>query len=379
MKNLHTRFIQWGLLVFCLAAASPTEAVRLETDGSSNDLTFGINGFLGFEYSYMSKMPMVMDMNGTEGIGTMPGVSFLKLQHLNLLISAEKENLRMLVNFHSHDVGVAGSDHGASRDTIEIQEAYGEYIFRDFARVRAGSFLAPFGIYNDVRYILPIFSSVVLPQIYDPPRNYSQPAKAGEAIEPIGPLTPEDGNLMFWGTAVKQGIDIRYHLYLSNGKNQNAGREDRDLGVGGRLLFNARDVLKIGGSAYTVHNKGAAEGRARFFGGDLSFTPSPRFTFQGEYVVNRYAARRSRYSYYLYAGFPYLQWMPYLRYDFLKDPEHLLMKRKQGRYTLGLSYRFKPNLHIKGSYHHHRIVDDTGLASDLAHFDMLRLSIIMMF
>jgi len=375
----HLRTARWVLFVLCFAATVPAEAVRLGASDSGKDLTFGINGFLGFEYAYMDQMPVVMDENGTEVIGAMPSVSFLKLQHLNLLVSAERENLRILINFHSHDVGLAGSGHGAQRESIEVQEAYGEYIFRDFARIRAGSFLAPFGIYNDVRYILPVFSSVVLPQIYDTPRNYSEATRPGEPVETVTPLTPEDGNFMFWGTTGKQNLDFSYHLYLSNGTNHNGGREDRDLGIGGRLRLNARDMFKIGGSAYTVHNKGAPEGRARLFGGDIAFSPSPSVLLQSEYVVNRYEKRRSRYSYYLYAGFPRLQWLPYLRYDFLKDPEHLLMKRKQERYTVGLTYRFKPNFHIKGEVHHHRIVDDTGLASDLASFEMLRLGLIMMF
>jgi len=325
MKKAYVFLYHAILVLLCLAFVNSTEAIRLETSRGIKDLTFGING-LGFEYAYMDKMPMVMDVGGTETIGTMPGVSFLKLSHLNLLVSAEKENLRVLINLHSNNVGLAGSHPSDSQNSIKTQEAYAEYIFRGFLRIRAGSFLAPFGIYNDVRYILPIFSSVVLPQIYDPPKNYSQAVKTGEAIEALSPLTPEDGNLMFWGRAVKQDIDFRYHLYLSNGSNQTGGREDSDLGFGGRILINTRDVLKIGGSAYSVHNRGAAEGRARFFGGDVTFSPSSTFTLQGEYVVNRYSERRSRYSYYLQANFPRQKWLPYLRYDFLKDPEHLLTR-----------------------------------------------------
>lgn len=379
MKKAYAFLCHATLALLCLAFVSSAEAIRLETSRGIKNLTFGINGFLGFEYAYMDKMPMVMDVGGAETIGAMPGVSFLKLRHLNLLVSVEKENLRVLINLHSNNVNLAGSNEIHSRDTIETQEAYAEYIFRDFLRIRAGSFLAPFGIYNDVRYILPIFSSVVLPQIYDPPKNYSQAVKTGKTIETLSPLTPEDGNLMFWGRAVKQDIDFRYHLYLSNGTNQTGGREDSDIGFGGRILMNTRDVLKIGGSAYTVHNRGAAEGRARFFGGDVTFSPSSTFTLQGEYVVNRYSERRSRYSYYLQADFPRQQWLPYLRYDFLKDREHLLMKRGQERYTLGVAYRFKPNLQIKGGFHYHRIVDDAGLSSSLANFNMVRLALIATF
>ncbi len=374
---------QVGILIWilCLGFVTPAQAVRLDTSTQNSNFSFGVNAFLGFEYAYMSKMPMVMETpGGGMMIGSMPGISYIKLQHLNLLFSAEKENLRVLINFHSHNVGSNEPKHEKSHGTPEIQEAYGEYIFSDHLKIRAGAFLSPFGFYNDVRYILPVFSSVVLPQIYDPPMNYGHMMVGGESIEPVGSFSPENANLMLWGTAFRNSIEIRYHLYLSNGTNSSeGGREDKDLGWGGRFLLSVQDRLKIGGSGYTVHNNNAPEGRARFYGADITVVLFPPWIIQSEYVINRYANQASRYSYYFYTGFPYRLWLEFLRYVFLKDPEHLLMKREQVRYTLGLGYQFKPNIQIKGEYHIHRILDHAGLSNDLSEFNMIRLALITMF
>lgn len=367
-----------SLLIFVLfGAPPPTEAVRIQTE----DTTLGINGFLGFEYTLMDKLPVVMEgPTGTRTIAPLGGVSNLNLRHLNLLLSVEREKFRSYVNLHSLNLFSTNADRDTFKGSFQIQEAYGEYTFRSGFRVRAGTFLAPFGIYNDRQYLLPVFSSVVLPQIYEPPRNYSEPVVSGEPIVPIRALVPDNGTLMLWGLLLGNAVELKYHFYLSSGEIGPEGIDrDKNMGMGTRVLLSVRSDLKIGGSFYTVNNKDALEGTERLFGADVTLRPFPGGTIESEYVVDWYSARKQRLSYYVLAGYQYRRFNPYLRYDFLKDPEHLLLKRKQERYSAGLAYRFTRNVLLKGEFHHHRILEDSGLPGGLGRFNMFRGAIILIF
>ena len=176
-KRKTTKKLSISLLTALILSISfPVEAARFQ----AGEMTFGINGFLGVEYTYMDGMPMVMEVGGTPMIMRMDSVSFLSMRHLNLLFTVEKDNFRALINLHSNNLFETNDDQDTFKGSFGIQEAYGEYTFYNGLRVRAGEFLVPFGIYNDVRYILPVFSTVVLPHIYEPPRNYSEPIVAEE-------------------------------------------------------------------------------------------------------------------------------------------------------------------------------------------------------
>jgi hypothetical protein len=365
----------FALLLSC--ASQPAEAIRFESEG----YTFGINGFLGFEYTYMGKMPMIMDRSPMPPmIMAMGDVSFFSLKHLNLLFSVEKDKFRALINLHTHHLFETEDDRDTFKGELEFQEAYGEYSFHEGLRIRAGRFLSPFGIYNDVVYILPIFSTVVLPQIYEPPRNYSEPMVAGKPVVPIGPLVPDDAAVMFWGTYLRNFAHLQYHLYLTSGETGPEGFDkDKDLGIGTRIFLSYRDFVKAGGSFYRVHNKGAKEGRKRLFGADITLYPFSGWTLQGEYVVDWFSDREWRQAYYVFLGYQYHSWNPYLRYDFLIDKDHLLLKREQVRYTAGLGYRFNPNILLKGEYHLHHFPDRSGLPDGTDLFSMIRSSIIFIF
>ena len=370
------KFLSSALLVLCIGISTPARAVTIQ----AGELTFGINGFLGFEYTYMTKMPMVIDFGGTPTIMPMSDVSFFNLRHFNLLFSIEREKLRGLINLHSDNLFATNDDQDTFKGRFEIQIAYGEYAFFEALRVRAGKFFVPFGIYNEVRYVLPVFSTVVLPFMYEPPRNYSEPVVPGTPAMLVSPMTPDPGNLMLWGTSGVDPVQADYYLYLTSGALGADGLDnDKDKGLGARVKLQFFDDVWIGGSLYTVDNKDAPEGREWLVGADLDLLLLSRLTLQAEYVGDSYGNRQTRYAFYLFAGYQQGRWNPYVRYDFLKDPEHLLFKKKQDRSTVGVAFNFTPNILIKNEYHFHRFLDRDGLPGGTARLHMFRSSLILIF
>lgn len=329
--------------LFIIAATSNfAQAVQIEAD----EWQFGVNGFIGSEFTHMGKMPILGNdseaaSEGDSVITYMDDMSYLSY-HMNLLVSAERDNIKTVVNLalrDAHDITTEG-EHEVDTD-FGVAEVYGVYLFHDALKLSFGSMLAPFGIYNDVRYITPLFASVVLPQMYEMPPNY---VSENNAVSQI--IMPPNANMMMSGDFLGDGLDIEYYLYVANGSKRG------DIGYGGRLRIILRENLKLGASFYKVDNdESISVGGETLTGLDIVFKIEDILKLEGEYVNNDFEDRKDRLSYYGrltgYIG----SFSPFVSYDYVEDNEISIFKKGQRRYSLGFGYAISNYVTFKSEYH----------------------------
>ena len=388
------------LLSLFFHGTKDAHAVKFE----AGEWNFGINGFLDGVYTYMDPMPMIMDMDVTsmnmmggmmmEQTETramameMDAMSSFDQEHLNLLIGAQKEKFRININIHSKD-NYTSEDGG--RGHFEFEEVYGEYSYTDLLKFRVGSMLAPFGIYNEVRYITPLFATVVLPQMYEMPMNYDIGTdKINSNFMPSSP------SVMMFGNHLGDTTDIEYFLYISNGQRGSNGRdENSNKGIGARLRITFQENYKIGGSYYTIKNdlfRGSTNfdaddtiiGQENLSGIDAELIfLDEAFKLEGEYVTDDFAERKDRFSYYVRATYYVKKFSPFVAYDYAEDEANNLYNRGQARTSLGTGYNFSELITIKAEYHKHKFndgdADDVELKDGTDEFNMFRASVIFVF
>ena len=245
-------------------------------------LKINLSAYSDFEISWMSEMAMVMD-NGMAL--PMNEVFDFDQNHLNLIFDAKYKKTRVHLNYESRhsfssfdgNTGASGRTGSGSDDNVgafRIAEAYGEYSKSSLFKFRAGTFLSPFGIYNEIRYITPLFATIVLPFIYEIPPNYSGTI-----------MVPSNANLMIHGSLFNDWGDISYKFYASaSRRNDNGSGFNRDRGAGresGKAKgLGTRIKFGFGGGKYNLglnlykenppptHNAKPAEGWSVVNGGD---------------------------------------------------------------------------------------------------------------
>lgn len=211
------------LIVACtlLALCGTGEAFEIETD---SDWQMRMNGYADLQYTYMSTMPMFMNMPMGGGMFmNMPVTHELSQEHFNLLFDAELGRFRTHLNFEAlRSLTTVKEDW----DKQHLLQSYGEYTFDDSLRLRFGKFLAPFGIYNDVRYITPLYASVVLPTMYQAGGNYS-----GTPLTPPPAVAMVSGD--FWGD--DSSLYYAFYVGMKDKLEQHINSRDVGSSFGGRL------------------------------------------------------------------------------------------------------------------------------------------------
>lgn len=310
----------------------------------SGDMRLGINGYMNSIYTYMSKMPMAMGP-------LMPDSSTFEME-THLLFNAVKDRLRVNLNVH-WDNGADVSDAGTT-GKFGVMETFGEYAFSESLQVRAGYFLAPYGIYNQISYITPLFATVVLPMMYEPPENYM-----GE------PLVPKNANVMLFGSYLVKRTKIRYYLYAGNGDVSAEGTdENKDKAIGGRIKASLPKNISVGASYYTRENHPDTEGRENLFAVDVDVTVRD-INLQAEYAVDDAEKTEERFAYYARLTYHLDKFGPFIGYDYFKDKTDTdaVFKRGLHRYSIGTSYTANNYVTLKAEYHYHRIDDTNGLTT----------------
>lgn len=312
------------------------------------------------QYTSMGDMPMEMtDDMGMPMIGTMKRQNYLDQRHTNLLLDANKENLHFRANLETLSLFNAGSQEYAlvDKNVVRMLEYYGEYAQSDILKIRTGKFLAPFGIYNDIRFLTPLYSTVVLPVIYELPVNYKQES-----------FYPPDANFMFHGQLKPiNDTKLEYRFYLGTGKrDQDSIQLGSDLSIGFRARINYKEQYKFGLSTYTVNINPATDGREVVNGIDLLLGPFKGATFQTEFVKGLRELRKDRQAFNARLTYelgylnPSLEkFTPYLMFDRLYDKEDLLFKKKGDRYGIGLAIKFTTNFSLRNEFHYHNFADPT--------------------
>lgn len=365
MKNRHVLFLA---AVFILGVSSQAPAAVIETE----DLRLGINGYLNAKFTYMSEM--ARDNGGIEKTAESSAFE----NDTNLLFNVVKDPIRANLNLQFINAFCSSGNTNPALNRCDGEEKLGEFslleVFGEFAvnrqlKLRAGHFLSPFGIFNQVRFVTPLFAPVVLPMMYQPPANFASHE-----------LVPQDANVMLSGSLDVLGSKAEYFLYGGNGERSDSGGDkNRDKGAGGRLMISLFDHAKLGGSYYSARDEAATEGRHQFYGLDLDVA-FRGLNLQAEYVLDDRQKRGNRLSYYARLTHTLGRLNPFIGYDFLKCDQHSLFGRGQRRYSAGAGYRINYNLFLKAEYHYHRFTSTEGFAADApVDTHMLRGAVIFVF
>jgi len=386
-----------GVLVALLISTYSVSALEYEMGGGR--LT--IHGYVDFEYTYMDSMIMNM---GTQ-VMPMRNTSFIDQNRLNIITDYGSGSFRVhlglqarhLFTYDFYDSQVMrGTDtkiqYMAGRDRFfHIQQGFAEYIISEAIVLRGGTFIPPFGIYNDIRYITPLYATVVLPMIYENMPIYATPD--GRHQETL----PQQSNLMINGV---KDMDIgedsgewRYFIYGGYGKGPNilydANDEwddlkpERGFGVGAKTDFNYDDVIYLGFSSYYYNHPGpnntlmdptgdAETIRRLNRAKQESLIPNPfddsetilgisleyktwneRLIFQGEWMNSYFKERGGRGGWYLRTLLSLDKFTPFIMYDQFSDKENTLFKGGMNRIGSGIGFRITDNAYIKGEYHYH--------------------------
>lgn len=343
-------------------------------------LKINLSAYSDFEMTWMSEMAMVMPTTGKAA--PMNEVFDFDQNHLNLIIDAKYQKTRVHLNYESRhsfstfdgNTGASGRDGDGSGDNVgafRIAEAYGEYSKSSLFKFRAGTFLSPFGIYNEIRYITPLFATVVLPFIYEIPPNYTGTI-----------MVPSNANLMIYGSVFSDWADISYKLYASaSRRNDNSSLVPRDRGAGresGKAKgLGARVKFGFGGGKYNfglnlykenpppTHNAMPTTGWSVGGGGDtmwikgvdVEFFLPHSLRFQTEYVIqsqyNGVVTNGTKRAFYARLMYEAGDITPFIMYDTFKDPDNGVYRNTNNRLGTGIGYNLTQNFVIKGEYHYH--------------------------
>lgn len=332
-----------------------------------NNIKFGINGYLDAELDAMDKMAMVMDcsvvacsmsgmnLDSGEMMMEMPDSLRLGQNHLNVILSSQTDSIRTNINFESrysyqsNDRQSGVSANGGESGRFAVAEAYGEYTKNTSLRFRFGSFYTPFGLFNQYRYITPLYATVVLPFIYELPYNYN-----GELI------VPSNSNFMLNGEFISNDNVFSYYFYTGAGKrntnnesmsDNGVGREsDTDKSVGFRLTYEKEERYKFGTSYYQVLDQD--EDFKQTYGIDIDLTLPRDFRLQSEYAILK--SKLDKRSYYLRLSYEGSEkFNPFIMFDYFVDESNPLYKFEQNRVGIGTSYNVEQNFILKIEYHYH--------------------------
>ena len=150
---------------------------------------------------------------------------------------------------------------------IYLARAYLEYKYSDAFQLRMGTFLTPFGIYNERHDATPTFISTFVPQSVYGEHELSFMGK--------GRLFAKHGTgVQVLGTLSANKWEGKYQLYLSNGMGPSPTERDNNAnkGIGGRLIISLPiETLRLGASYYTDRNGDANNARQNALGFDSEF------------------------------------------------------------------------------------------------------------
>lgn len=356
-------FLACAASVFFIVPSA--NAVVLE----AQDMKFGINGYLDMEYTYLGKMPMVMtdEMSQMQMIMTKNDESYFEQRHMNLIFGAEKDRFRAHVNLGTLHAFSTQSE--GVRDFFSIHEAYGEYLVSDQLKVRAGQFLCPFGLLNEIRYITPLFEPVVLPSIYLPDSMYT-----GD------PIINAEANLMVSGVLQGNNSDLFYAVHVGNGNREDDGAaQNKNKQIGGRLRLTLAESFNVGASILTVENDTSTADRKLTYGGDIDFSFfNDDLNLQAEYVKSDFKTRGDKMSYYVKLTYNVGNFSPFIVYDYFRDSGDILYESGAKRIGVGSGYKVSDNIVVKGEVHFHEY-PNAAVSDEAKHPIMLKTSMIFFF
>jgi len=350
-----------------LACLLPATAGAVTLDAHGTRLS--INGYLDVQYTYMDPMPMRMGA----AIVPMDAVSTLDQDHLNLIVQTVRDRTVVNINLesrHAFSGGVDANGSPAGHGQWSVLEAWGEYQVSDRFQVRGGQFLAPFGIYNHMRYAIALFAPVVLPTIYAPPANYI--ASGG-----IDHLVPDNGNVMLHGVAMRPGARAEYALYTGAGHARGDGTDKNDAKTVGAQLNLFAGPGMAGVSVYWA-NDADAFGDRLHLAGSVEADAGP-VNLQAEVLSIRTSTDAADVlSYYVRLSYEAGPDTVFAGYDVLEDRSNPIYRDGMTRWSVGVGHDVTPWVLLKAEYHYH-VYDGAAIPDAVDHVHMVRAAAIMVF
>ncbi len=360
-----SRFL-FSVLFGALLLPAPATAITIDTPGAR----LSINGYLDLQYTYMGQMPMIM--GGGPMIMKMDDISTLDQNHFNLIVKADQGPYRINVNLQSRNAFSSATRPDGTvkqQGQFELLEAYGEWREKEKLTVRGGTFLAPFGIYNHMRFATALFAPVVLATMYEPPANYG--ASGG-----LDHVVPDSANLMLGGKVRTGKTRWQYAAYMGGGdRNPTGSDENKNKSVGGQITASSHGHT-VGVSIYNA--KDVDSGTRTHTGASLDLNFGD-LNIQSE--VLSVDTKRTADILTYYGRLSYLIGMttPFVGYDYFEDKGNAIYKAGMQRWSLGVGYEVSPTTLVKAEYHYH-VYDGAAIkAADVDTVHMVRLAAIMVF
>lgn len=351
-----------------LIAVTAPEVARAVTF-EAHDARVSINGFVDLQYTYMGRLPVAATPPAA-GLVSQDVISTLDQDRLNLILKVDRERFRVNVNMVSRKAYATGGVH--PHGEFSVQEAYGEYRRSQAFNLRGGSFLVPFGIYNEIRYATSLFAPVVLPQVYEPLPNYHVSGGAPHVV-------PEEANLMVYGVRGPNVARVSYAAYVGSGDRNEYGTDrNENKAVGGRLtLLLDQERQGLGVSYYTT-NEGGTEGRRHHTMASADLRAG-RWGLEAEALwLSTTRDRYDVFAYYLRLRRELGPATPFVGFDHFEDDQNPIYAEGMQRWSAGLGYEVNSNLYLKAEYHYH-VFDGAAIPSDADRVHMVRLAAIMVF
>lgn len=259
-------------------------------------------------------------------------------QHrFNLLLEAPLNN-KFSVKAHIEYEHSPKISSGSGKGDMTIEWAYAEYIINNNFRIRGGTFLTPFGLYNEVHDASPAYEFIRIPY-----GIYRTDTVGGFAIFPkFGTGINLTGNHF-----IGSNLNLTYDIYTANGENdtKNEAEDDENYNkaIGGRISITPYPDLTLGGSYYNG-KKGTPAAPHTAFAGSLDYAPHP-FHFRTEYASSELSGQREI-SWYAEGTYTIKKFNPYLRYGLL-DPDDRISNDLWKVAVLGCAYKIQPDIILK--------------------------------
>lgn len=292
-------------------------------------------------------------------------------------LSFAQRNFNLITNFsideHLHffsNIFWSSAERGSFTEnllgTLEMEQAWAEYSFSDYANIRVGQFLSPFGIWNQNHPASTSYVSVYLPKSF-----------YGEG--PFGLLFSENnrGVLFHGSTELFNESRLKYDLYVSQSsfdntkpqqENENTEQKENnseknesqnfifnDKSIGGRLRFKPLENLTLGSSFFIEKNGIRKNALSSAYAGEISYSLGD-FEAWGEIIFARnqrlqnnklVESYQNSLGYYIWLSYTLFDnFVPYLTYSsYISDME--TNKDIENYVAGGLTYTFSPNLMLK--------------------------------
>ncbi len=251
---------------------------------------------------------------------------------------------------------------GSGEGKIYLPKAYAEYHRTDALRVRLGKFLPPFGIYNERHDATPTVVPTVLPQsVYDKHLNLSG-ALADSLGQKVRAYPRFATGAWVLGTAWLGEWELAYQAYLTNGRGSSSHEKDdnRNKGIGGRLVVTPLRGPRLGISWYGDRNGELNDARQDALGIDLEYDSTDLY-FETGMILPRLetlaadgtptGVRREPFGWYVMAGYTLRdRTTPFVYHD-RYDPDRDVADDGQYDTAIGINHALAATVFLKAELH----------------------------